>query len=576
MEGKVLELKSGICPTLLCTHATASLARDYWALKPLLFFTKDGLREDIHRWNIDILNQSPLLNSAGGGGGENGSGKDDNHEKKIEFENFIRKSKLYAKDPLICKVLGITSEMHAMAKVAILVYIPELKWWKKVDQFQSNIISFENDLLLREIFTHPSSKKINSLNPAEYKLFKDLLPFTTDNQRLEFLGDSILKFCASIYLFFKYPKANEGELTTRRSELTNNTYLLEKCNEWGIIELLRYSSTEDIKKPKADVMEAMFGAIFLERGFKEVYRFIVHTVYNDHQYSTLPTFKCNHSFERQLSSIQSKFLFDVQVKISKVCLLEDAITCLGDQNYSYQRLEFLGDSYLDGIVSHFLYREFPLENEGFLSQARALLVRNEALAQISQRIKLYQLVTDPSATFSTKRLGDLFEAFIGGVLLDNELEDTKKLIYRLLNLNKDYVVEILEAHYASSRPVPHNSTEMIPDSEVLPVRIDQMLDNQPIASTIPPKKQRNGIYLNNSPISSAVSISPESSSSSTLSSPPVITPPITINQGSTTPPMTVTSTSIMDVDVQDKQDEQVQQQQQVILNVEEEQKEMTI
>eukprot|EP01133_Synstelium_polycarpum_P010234 gene10234-11928_t len=396
-DGRELDFKSDASPTLLVTHTSASQGKDYWGLKSLLFFDEEGFPQDPARW--DAYNDD-----------------DDALTGRINFEGYIRKSKLYSKDPLICKSFGITSEMHAIAKVAVIVYLTELRWWIKLDSFKKNVVTIKNPRLLREVFTHPSTKRINLTLPAEFKIFRGYQPYLGDNQRLE--------------------------LSTR----------------------------DDIKKPKADVVEALFGAVFLDKGLKACYAFIIKMLFKE-QDPYLPQFCCKHDHdtELRLSTKQQEFLVSINVPIRRNCLFIEAVTCTNDTN-SYQRLEFLGDSFLDMVVSEYLFETFPDEQEGFMSTARALLVRNDSLSAISAGIHLERAVSDDSVTFTTKRLGDLFESFIGCMMLEQGIEPTRKFIHRHLDLNPEHVrhlVEEDEKKKSSTHPIyvppPQNPATIIVD-----------------------------------------------------------------------------------------------------------------
>ena len=105
---------------------------------------------------------------------------------------------------------------------------------------------------------------------------------------------------------------------------------------------------------------------------------------------------------------------------------------------SNERLEFLGDSVLNLTVAEYLFEEFPEENEGFLTKVRAKLVNRVALADAAERIKLsrFLLVSkNLSSTFtygSRTVLADAFEALIGAIYLDNNIEGAKNFIQKIL------------------------------------------------------------------------------------------------------------------------------------------------
>src|SRR4029078_9606614 len=93
-----------------------------------------------------------------------------------------------------------------------------------------------------------------------------------------------------------------------------------------------------------------------------------------------------------------------------------------------ERLEFLGDSVLNLLLSERLYREFPAASEGDLSRLRARLVSEEPLAEIAQDMRLGELLLLGSGELKTggfwrpSILADAVQALAGGLYLDGGLE----------------------------------------------------------------------------------------------------------------------------------------------------------
>jgi ribonuclease-3 len=102
-----------------------------------------------------------------------------------------------------------------------------------------------------------------------------------------------------------------------------------------------------------------------------------------------------------------------------------------------QRLEFLGDSVLELILTHELYRRFPDWGEGTLTQARARLVNRRFLAERARRLGLGPyLVLSRGEEMSggrerTSTLADTFEALVGARFLDGGLEAARAFVIRL-------------------------------------------------------------------------------------------------------------------------------------------------
>jgi len=97
-----------------------------------------------------------------------------------------------------------------------------------------------------------------------------------------------------------------------------------------------------------------------------------------------------------------------------------------------ERLEYLGDAVLGSVIADFLYRKFPEEDEGFLTQARSKIVNGEKLSNLAVLIHLDRLVKSRAqATLGKKNLyGDAFEALIGSIFLDIGYKRTERFILR--------------------------------------------------------------------------------------------------------------------------------------------------
>ena len=101
---------------------------------------------------------------------------------------------------------------------------------------------------------------------------------------------------------------------------------------------------------------------------------------------------------------------------------------------NYERLEFLGDTVIDIIISRELMREFPEGDEGLLTQRRASLVRKSFLAKISKMLDLIDHIKIESSVnmkiekIAEKQQANLYEAIIGAIYLDGGIEPCRNLI----------------------------------------------------------------------------------------------------------------------------------------------------
>tara|TARA_Y100000591_G_scaffold58447_1_gene46892 strand:+ start:11556 stop:12560 length:1005 start_codon:yes stop_codon:yes gene_type:complete len=91
---------------------------------------------------------------------------------------------------------------------------------------------------------------------------------------------------------------------------------------------------------------------------------------------------------------------------------------------SNERLEFLGDGVLECITKYYLYRRFPKENEGFMTEKKIAVVKNESIGKLAYDMRLNKWLVlsrhaeEKKIRTNLKKLGCLFEAFIGALFLD--------------------------------------------------------------------------------------------------------------------------------------------------------------
>lgn len=133
------------------------------------------------------------------------------------------------------------------------------------------IPSFKNPSLLRQAFIHRSF-----LN--EHRGEKE------SNERMEFLGDSILSFVTSSWLYHELPDQPEGILTNLRSNIVNTKSLAATAEKLDLGKLLLLSRGEEEGGGRsnssllADTYEAVIGAIYLDQGLENARQFIHDTI----------------------------------------------------------------------------------------------------------------------------------------------------------------------------------------------------------------------------------------------------------------------------------------------------------
>lgn len=143
--------------------------------------------------------------------------------------------------------------------------------------------------------------------------------------------------------------------------------------------------------------------------------------------------------------------------------------------YNNERLEFLGDAVLNLIVGEYLFKKFPNSNEGELSKIRASLVNETGFTKLAKEINLGDYIFISSAEERNKGrskasiLSDAFEAIMGAIYLESNIEILKPIVLKILensydkiNLNvlfSDYKTALQEITQAKFGSIPEYKIE---------------------------------------------------------------------------------------------------------------------
>lgn len=181
--------------------------------------------------------------------------------------------------------------------------------------------TFQNPLILTEALTHASLAYENHRHHA-------------DNQRLEFLGDSVLQVILSTELFLRMKGADEGLLTKARSQLVSTKALarLARQQNFGAYLLMGRGEESNGGRTRestlADVFEAVTGAIFLDGGLNAAKAFVL------------------RAFASELESLQSSPL-----ELNPKGELQEIIQSIGNCPPSYAILSAEGPDHLKSFVA---------------------------------------------------------------------------------------------------------------------------------------------------------------------------------------------------------------------------------
>lgn len=119
---------------------------------------------------------------------------------------------------------------------------------------------------------------------------------------------------------------------------------------------------------------------------------------------------------------------------------------------SNERLEFLGDAILNLVVTEHLYRSFPEEREGELTQIKSVVVSKAILAKVARKMNLGQYIRlslseeQSGGRQRTSIVADAYEALLGAIYLDGGIEPVRKLVTKSILNDLDDIIIVSEEH----------------------------------------------------------------------------------------------------------------------------------
>lgn len=136
--------------------------------------------------------------------------------------------------------------------------------------------------------------------------------FLVNNERLEFLGDSVLDLLIGEYLYKKFPDKQEGYLTQCRSRIVNGERLTEITKHLGLDKLVKTNvktSTNGVHL-YGDAFEAFLGALYLDRGFRVAGKFIYSNILPNYL-DVVEIEHHNHNYKSQMIEWGQKNRYNV-------------------------------------------------------------------------------------------------------------------------------------------------------------------------------------------------------------------------------------------------------------------------
>lgn len=142
-------------------------------------------------------------------------------------------------------------------------------------------------------------KRILHFSPGNLNLYRQALRhttrsqkirsdgFTNSNERLEYLGDAVLNLVVADMLFLKYPFKAEGYLTQMRSKIVNRQAMNMLARKTGLDQLVvlderNFAHPNGLEMAYGNAMEALIGAVYLDKGYLKTKVFILKTLISNH------------------------------------------------------------------------------------------------------------------------------------------------------------------------------------------------------------------------------------------------------------------------------------------------------
>jgi ribonuclease-3 len=171
-----------------------------------------------------------------------------------------------------------------------------------------------------------------------------------------------------------------------------------------------------------------------------------------------------------------------------------------------ERLEFLGDAILGAIVAEYLFKKYPYQDEGFLTELRSKIVRRETMNNVAMRMglnKIMQYNQQDRVLNKSHIFGNALEALIGAIYLDKGYEKTRKfiiseLIYNYIDLdtlvstNTNYKNQLLSWAQSNNKTLTFETIEEANEKTRKLFTIGVMLDGEVVATGAAYNKKEAG------------------------------------------------------------------------------------
>jgi len=188
------------------------------------------------------------------------------------------------------------------------------------------------------------------------------------------------------------------------------------------MEIVTNKLDDDIVKVDGDLLFNPYNSLNREITINEV-RVLLNTYGVNYDISNMQLF--------QRAFIHRSYIKkpEIENEMAGIKIADKPFDCISLKTKSNERLEFIGDGVLECITKYYLYKRFPKADEGFMTEKKIALVKNEHIGKLAYEMKLHKWfiiskhAEEKNIRTNLKKLGCLFEALLGALFLDvNKLE----------------------------------------------------------------------------------------------------------------------------------------------------------
>ncbi len=169
---------------------------------------------------------------------------------------------------------------------------------------------------------------------------------------------------------------------------------------------------------------------------------------------------------------------------------------IGQLELNNERLEYLGDAVLSSVVADYLYKKYPLKDEGFLTEMRSRIVSRSNLNKLAWNMGFEKLIFKESGprTKSKSVYGDTFEAVIGAIYIDKGYNFTRKIVIKrvikiyldideIINTETNFKSRLIEWAQKEKKDIEYQVVDEVGKDHNKQYIVNVMIDGKTVATS---------------------------------------------------------------------------------------------